>query len=45
MGSSAANLEQLTTGAQWLSFERLSGSDSQDEVMEWVNSLDLNLAE
>ena len=45
MGSSAANLEQLTTGAQWLSGERLSGSDSQDEVMEWVNGLGLNFEE
>ena len=45
MGSSAVNLEQLTTGAQWLSGERLSGSDSQDEVMEWVNGLGLNFEE
>lgn len=45
MGSSATNLEQLTTGAQWLSGERLSGSDSQDEVMEWVNGLGLNFEE
>ena len=45
MGSSAANLEQLTNGAQWLSGERLSGSDSQDEVMEWVNGLGLNFEE
>lgn len=45
MGSSATNLEQLTNGAQWLSGERLSGSDSQDEVMEWVNSLGLNFEE
>lgn len=45
MGSSAANLEQLTTGAQWLSGERLSGSDSQDEVLEWVNGLGLNFEE
>lgn len=45
MGSSAANLEQLTNGAQWLSGERLSGSDSQDEVMEWINGLGLNFEE
>lgn len=45
MGSSAENLEQLTNGAQWLSGERLSGSDSQDAVMEWVNGLDLNFEE
>lgn len=45
MGSSVANLEQLTNGAQWLSGERLSGSDSQDEVMEWVNGLGLSFEE
>lgn len=45
MDSSAANLEQLTNGAQWLSGQRLNGSDSQETVMEWVNSLDLNLGE
>ena len=43
MGSSAASLEQLTNGATWLEGRRLNGSDSQDTVMEWVNSLDLNL--
>lgn len=45
MGSSATNLEQLTSGAEWLSGERLSGSDSQDTVMEWVNGLGLNFEE
>lgn len=45
MGSSAANLEGLTSDAQWLSGKRLSGSDSQDTVMEWVNSLGLNFEE
>lgn len=45
MGDSATNLEQLTSGAQWLSGRRLSGSDSQDTVMEWVNSLGLNFDE
>lgn len=45
IGSSAASLEQLTNGAAWLDGRRLNGSDSQDTVMEWVNSLDLNLAE
>ena len=43
--SSASNLERLTSGATWLDGRRLNGSDSQDTVMEWVNSLDLNLAE
>lgn len=45
VGSSAANLEQLTGGATWLDGRRLNGSDSQDAVMEWVNSLGLNLGE
>lgn len=40
--SSAANLERLTSGATWLSGRRLNGSDSQDTVMEWINSLGLN---
>lgn len=43
IGSSAASLEQLTNGAAWLDGRRLNGSDSQDTVMEWANSLDLNL--
>ena len=43
--SSASNLERLTSGATWLDGRRLNGSDSQDTVMECVNSLDLNLAE
>lgn len=42
MGSSAENLEQLTSGAEWLSGRRLNGDDSQDTVMEWVNDLDLD---
>ena len=45
MGSSASNLEQLTSGAEWLSGRRLNGSDSQDTVMEWVNGLGLNFEE
>ena len=45
MGSSATNLELLTNGANWLSGKRLHGSDSQDTVMEWVNSLGLNFGE
>lgn len=42
IGFSASNLEQLTSGANWLEGQRLNGSDSQDTVMEWVNSLNLN---
>lgn len=45
IGSSASDLERLTSGATWLDGRRLNGSDSQDTVMEWVNGLDLNLAE
>lgn len=43
--SSASNMEQLTSGAEWISGKRLNGSDSQDTVMEWVNSLGLNFEE
>lgn len=42
IGDSAANLEQLTSGARWLEGRRLNGGASQDEVMEWVNSLGLD---
>lgn len=45
VGSSASNLEQLTSDATWMEGRRLNGSDSQDTVMEWVNSLGLNLGE
>lgn len=45
IGSSASNLEQLTSGAAWLDGRRLNGSDSQDTVMEWVNGLGLNLSD
>lgn len=45
VGSSATNLEQLTAGADWLPGKRLNGGDSQDTVMEWVNSLGLDFGE
>jgi len=45
VGSSATNLEQLTSGADWLPGKRLNGSDSQDTVMEWVNGLGLDFGE
>lgn len=45
IGSSASNLEQLTSGATWLDGRRLNGNDSQDTVMEWVNGLGLSLGE
>lgn len=45
IGSSASNLEQLTSGnAVWMEGRRLNGSDSQDTVMEWVNGLGLDLS-
>ena len=39
ISSSAANLEELTSGANWLEGKRLNGSDSQDTIMEWADSL------
>lgn len=42
VGSSASNLEQLTSGATWMEGHRLNGNDSQETVMEWVNGLGLN---
>lgn len=42
IGSSATNLEQLTSGAEWLNGRRLEGNASFNTVMEWVESLDLN---
>lgn len=45
VGSSATNLEQLTSGAAWMEGKRLNGGDSQDTVMEWVNGLDLPMGE
>lgn len=45
VGSSASNLEELTSGATWLDGQRLNGGDSQDTVMEWVNGLGLSLGE
>lgn len=44
IGSSASNLEQLTSGATWLDGRRLNGGDSQDTVMEWVSSLGLDIS-
>ena len=41
ISSSAANLEKLTSGANWLEGKRLNGSDSQDTIMEWAKSLGL----
>lgn len=43
IGSSAADLEQHTSGASWLEGNRFNGSDSQDTILKWVDSLDLDL--
>lgn len=42
VGSSATNLEKLTSGANWLAGKRFSGSESADTVMDWVNGLNLS---
>lgn len=42
IGSSARNLEELTSGAAWVSGTRLNGGSSQETVMEWVNGLGLD---
>lgn len=45
IGSSAANLESLTSGAEWLPGRRFSGGASQEELLAWVNGLGLTLAD
>ena len=43
IGSSGTNLEKLTSGATWLSGKRFSGVTSRSDVIDWVNSLGLNV--
>lgn len=43
VGSSASNLERLTSGATWLSGTRLSGGASRSSVAEWINGLGLDI--
>ncbi len=43
IGSSASNLEKLTSGAEWLPGMRFSGSASRDSAAEWINGLGLNI--
>lgn len=43
IGSSASNLEKLTSGANWLSGQRFSGSSAHEEIADWINGLDLKL--
>ena len=44
IGSSARNVEGLTSGAAWLDGARFSGSASRDSVAQWVNGLGLELS-
>ena len=43
IGSSARNVEGLTSVAAWLDGQRFSGSASRDAVEQWVNGLGLEL--
>ena len=43
VGSSAKNLEKLTSGATWLSGSRLNGGASRSSVVEWIGGLGLNI--
>ena len=43
IGSSAADLHSLTSGAVWLEGRRFSSSVSQDQVDSWVTELALPL--
>ena len=42
LGSSAANLQELTDGVTWLEGRRFSGNASASDVQSWVDSLDWN---
>ncbi len=42
LGSSAANLQELTGSAIWLEGQRFSGGASASDVQSWVDSLNLN---
>ena len=43
MGSSAKNLEGLTSGATWLSGTRLNSGASHSSVVEWINKFGLDI--
>lgn len=45
VGSSAKNLEKLTSGATWLEGKRLSGSASESDVSDWISGLGLKIGE
>ena len=43
IGSRPVKLQELTSGAEWLSGQRFSGSSFREEITEWVNSLGLDI--
>lgn len=43
IGSSGKNLEQLTSGADWLDGGRLNGSASREDIVGWINGLGLEV--
>ena len=43
IGSSGSNLEKLTSSATWLSGKRFSRNSSHAEIVDWLNSLGLEL--
>ncbi len=42
IGSSASNLQKLSDG-EWISGQRFSGGISRNEIIEWINSLGLDV--
>lgn len=42
IGSSGSNLQKLSDG-EWLPGESFNGGSSRSDVIEWINSLDLNV--
>lgn len=44
VGSSAANLEKLTSGAAWLPGTRFNGGTSRASIAEWINGLGLDIS-
>ena len=43
IGSSARNVEGLTSGATWLDGQRFAGTASREAVEQWVDALGLEL--
>lgn len=44
IGSSATNLQGLTSDAVWLAGRRFSSNAAHDSILEWLNSLELELS-